>query len=197
MCWSDTFAISHHSACLPLLSLKDFKGESRSPSHFNILVTRTRALPHLASLGMNWSLPPSRKDAGAVSVDSQTTGPLDLCSHPRLEMTYKCTEVSAQCCAWAPRWVALSFHSSFAHDESTDTSDFRRQRLMFGSVELLGLPSFTLMGTFSSHTRKKPEYPDLQALAGLLDLDLSHCSAPSVNSVTWLQTFLLPCSQPW
>lgn len=82
-------------------------------------------------------------------------------------------------------------------DESTDTSDFRRQRLMLGSVELLGLPSFTLMGTFSSHTRKKPEYPDLQALAGLLDLELSHCSAPSVNSVAWLQTFLLPCSQPW
>lgn len=107
-------SLTTQPAYLPLLSLKDFKGEFRSLSHFNILVTRTRALPHLASLGMNWRLPPSRKDTSAVSVNSQTTGPPDLCSHSSPEMTCKCTEVSAQCCAWAFHWVAFSFHSSFA-----------------------------------------------------------------------------------
>lgn len=188
-------SVSHHSACLPLLSLKDFKGESRSPAWISWWPE-----PEPCLIWPLWGWIGGCLQAGRMQVQSVWT----------VRQQGLWTYVLILALRW-PISVQRSLHSAvpglpagwhflsilhLLYDESTDTSDCRWQRLMFSGITW---SSFLRSdGDFFSHTGKKPEHPDLQALAGFLVLELSPLYCPFCElSDFWLQTFLLPCSQPW
>lgn len=101
---SVTFTVSP-LRLLPLLSLKDLQGESRSPSHFNIPAT----------WGWIWGC----LQAGRMQMHSRQSD--SRASWHRFSVSpwaspVRCTEVSARCYAWASLWVALSSSLHLLHD---------------------------------------------------------------------------------